>query len=54
METPPPIPMPKKACMITLMFAIKDDRAALALKAILDEAIKDIKEKRYTFQIQES
>jgi len=36
------------------MFAIKDDRAALALKAILDEAIKDIKEKRYTFQIQES
>ncbi len=54
MDTPPTTPMPKKSCMITLMFAIEDDAEATKLKAVIDDAIKDIKEKRYTFQIQES
>ena len=46
--------MPKKACMITLMFGIENDQQAIDLKAIIDEAVKDVKDKRYTFQIQES
>ena len=47
-------PMPKKACMITLMFPVKDDAEGLAVKQVLDDAIKDITEKRYTFQITET
>ena len=47
-------PMPKKACMITLMFPVTGDTEALAVKQILDDAIADIKEKRYTFQITET
>lgn len=54
MDNQPSVPMPKKSCMVTLMFAIEDDTEALKLKAVIDDAIKDIKEKRYTFQIQES
>lgn len=46
--------MPKKACMITLMFGIKDDAEGLAVKQIVDDAIKEIPEKRYTFQITET
>ena len=46
-------PMPKKSCMITLMYAIKDDTEALELKAIIDEYMAKIPEKRYTFQIVE-
>ena len=54
MDTPPATPMPQKSCMITLMFPVEDDSLALQIKAVIDDAIKDIKEKRYTFQIQES
>lgn len=48
---PEQTPMPKKSCMITLMFAIKDDKEGLELKAIIDEYMGKIPEKRYTFQI---
>jgi len=54
MENPPQQPMPKKACMITLMYGIANDKEALDIKAVIDNAIKDIKEKRFTFQIIES
>lgn len=47
-------PMPKKACMITLMFPVSDDTEALAVKQVLDDAVKDMKEKRFTFQITET
>ena len=47
-------PMPKKACVITLMFPVEDDTDALAVKQVLDDAIKDVKDKRYTFQITET
>jgi len=47
-------PMPKKACVITLMFPVENDTDALAIKQVLDDTIKDMKEKRYTFQITET
>jgi len=40
--------------MITLMFPVTDDAEALKLKKILDEALTGLKEKRYTFQINET
>ena len=46
-------PMPKKSCMITLMFGIESDQTALNIKKQLDEIIKDIKDTRYNFQINE-
>jgi len=46
-------PMPKKSCMITIMFGIENDTEALAVKEKLDDALKDIKEKRYSFGINE-
>ena len=46
--------MPKKSCIITIMFAIEDDKTALELKAKIDDAVADIKEKRYNFQINET
>ena len=39
--------------MITLMFGIEADTEALELKAVIDEAVKGIKEKRYSFSINE-
>ena len=48
------ITMPKKSCMITLMFPVTGDTEALAVKQVLDDAIKDITDKRYTFQINET
>ena len=51
---PPLSPMPKKSCMINLMFPVTEDKEALELKAVIDEALKDVKEKRYTFQIIET
>ena len=54
METPPVKPMPKRSCMITLMFGIESDAEALAIKAVIDKAIADIKDKRYTFQLNEN
>jgi len=47
-------PMPKKSCMVTLMFEIETDADALAVKKVIDDAVKDIEKKRYTFQINES
>ena len=46
-------PIPKKSCMITLMFGIETDAEALEVKKVIDEAVKDIKEKRYNFGINE-
>lgn len=46
-------PMPKKSCMITLMFPVTEDTEAMELKAIIDEYMGKIPEKRYTFQIVE-
>jgi len=54
METAQLPPMPKKSCMITLMFAIDTDKEALDIKQHIDNAIAAIKEKRYTFQIIET
>lgn len=54
MESPQNVPMPKKACMITIMFAVTDDKLALDIKQFIDAAIKDIPDKRYTFQISET
>ena len=50
----PTEPMPKKSCMVTLMFAIETDDEALAIKQVIDEAIKNIEKKRFTFQIIET
>ena len=54
METPPIQPVPKRNCLITLMFAIESDAEALAIKKVIDEAVKNIKDKRYTFQLNEN
>lgn len=54
METPPVTPMPKKSCIITLMFAVDTDEEALHVKKILNEVVKNIKDKRYSFQINET
>jgi len=50
----PTEPMPKKSCMVTLMFGIENDKEALLVKQAIDEAVKDIEKKRYTFQIVET
>jgi len=47
-------PMPKKACMVTLMFGVTHDTEALEVKKAIDEAVKDIEKKRFTFQIIET
>jgi hypothetical protein len=49
-----PNSMPKRACMITIAFAITTDEAALVIKHAIDDVVSDIKEKRLTFQIIES
>ena len=55
MEAMPQLdPPPKKACMITLLFEVKTDEEALAVKKVLDEQVGDIDKKRYTFQIVET
>lgn len=46
-------PMPKKSCMITIMFPVTDDSEALRTKQNIDDALKDVRDKRYTFQINE-
>jgi len=48
------IPMPKKACMITIMFPVTDDKEAMDVKQHIDNAIVGIKDKRFTFQIIET
>jgi len=54
MESPNTPPIPKKACMINLMFPIDSNEEAVRIKDKVDELIKNIKEKRYTFQIVET
>lgn len=44
-------PMPKAYCMVTLIFPITGNEQALHVKEVIDHAIKDVKDKRYTFQI---
>lgn len=50
-DMPTPPPLPKKSCMINLMFPIENDTEALKVKQIINEAVKDMTEKRFTFQI---
>ena len=54
MESQPIKPIPKRSCIITIMFAIETDADALHVKEIIDKAVENIEEKRYTFQINES
>jgi len=55
MEFPQPTePMPKKSCMVTLMFAIENDEQAMKVKQQIDSALTNIEKKRYTFQIIET
>lgn len=53
MEPQPNPTMPKKACIITLMFECQDDKQAFSIKEAIDNLVKDIQQKRYTFQITE-
>lgn len=54
MEIPRPEPKQQKGCIITLMFPVEDDKFALEIKSRIDECIKDIPDKRFTFQINET
>jgi hypothetical protein len=54
MENEKPVSMPKKACMITIMFPPVTDEAAVVIKHAIDEILADLKEKRVTFQIVET
>jgi len=53
-NTPPLQPLPKKVCMVQIMFPIDNDKIALDVKQQIDVVIGDIKDKRYTFQIIET
>lgn len=44
----------RKGCVISLMFSIDNDSEAMAVKQKVNEIIKDIPEKKFTFQIIES
>lgn len=44
---------PKKACQISLMFPVEDDKEAFGIKQAIDIIVGDIKDKRYTFNITE-
>ena len=48
------VPMPKKACMMTLMFPVTTDEACVVIKHAIDDILADLKEKRVTFQIVET
>jgi len=55
-ETPKPsLPKAgaKKGVSIQLMFPCEEDAEAMAIKKAIDDVVKDIKEKRYTFSISE-
>lgn len=52
-EVQQPTPVPKKSCMITLMFPVTDDAEAMRVKQKIDDALKDITDKRYNFGINE-
>lgn len=53
-ETQTPKPLPKKGVMVTITFPIESDTEAIEVKQQLNEALKDVKDKRFTFQIFES
>jgi len=46
-------PLIKKGCQISLMFPVKNDEEAMAIKKLIDKAVPDVEHKRYTFQITE-
>ena len=55
-ETPkPPLPKvgAKKGVSIQIMFPCESDDEAIDIKKAIDEIVKDIPEKRYTFSISE-
>lgn len=54
MDNTNPKPMPKRSCIITIMFGIKDDKEAIDIKEKIDAALEHIEEKRYNFQINET
>jgi hypothetical protein len=54
LQIPQPNSMPKRACMMSIVFAITTDEAAIVIKHAIDDVVSDIKEKRVTFQIIES
>jgi hypothetical protein len=56
MDTKPELPKrmpPKRSCIFTVVFPIENDATALEIKNKFDDAIKDIPDKRYNFQITE-
>ncbi len=44
---------PKKGVSIQIMFPCESDDEAIAIKKAIDDIVKDIPEKRYTFSISE-
>ncbi len=51
-DTPKP-DQPKKGVSIQIMFPCESDNEALAIKKCIDDVVKDVIEKRYTFTISE-
>ena len=49
----PPKCQPKKGVSIQIMFPCESDDVAIAIKKQIDLVVKDIEEKRYTFNISE-
>lgn len=54
MDTPQIRPVPKRSCIITLMFEIATDDEAMKVKKVIDDVVKDLENKKYNFQINES
>lgn len=52
-KQPQPKPGAKKGVSIQIMFPCEHDSVALSIKAKIDDIVKDIEEKRYTFNISE-
>ena len=49
----PPKPGAKKGVSIQIMFPCESDEVAIGVKGKIDDIVKDIPEKRYTFSISE-
>jgi len=52
-QTPDLQSIPEKCCMITIMFIPESDNEAIAIKAKVDEALKGIETKRYSFNLEQ-
>ena len=52
-KQPEPKPGAKKGVSIQIMFPCPNDSVAIGIKAKIDDVLKDITEKRYTFSISE-